>query len=213
MSALEPKDSPYDGVEHVGLGLISTPIGLHCCFIYRSDNGEIRTLGLAMHHLLEDSSVDGSYRWSQLGLDADNKEILGVLLSRINNKKPSVPYAFNSEGIVFADDGTLLEPPAGRGLTCATFIIAVLRTYAHELIDLETWPDVPRDERQLKIILRYLRANASADHVEAIEADKGARSINPDEVVAAGHLNANEWPVAFTTAREIADSVMRDLGS
>ncbi|MGU3468076.1 hypothetical protein ACLBXO_24805 [Methylobacterium sp. C33D] len=173
----------------------------------------MRVLGLAMHHSLEDEEANANIRWSQLGLDPDNKEILSLLLARIRRQQPHVPYAFNAEGIVFNEDGRLLPPPAGKGLTCATFIIAVLRTYAFELLDLSTWPDTPRDVRQFEFIIRYLRRVAGEEHIAAIKADKGARSINPDEVVAAGSLPYKVWPVDFPTAKQIAESVLRDLKS
>lgn len=60
--------------------------------------------------------------------------------------------------------------------------------------------------------MRWLKSKAGEEHVNAIRLDKGGRAINPDEIVGAGNLAEKYWPVKYETARELADSVLHDLG-
>lgn len=213
MSVLAAADRSFCEVEHVGLAIQPVEGGnLHSGLLYRLAGREPRILHLAFHHRLEDDVAAEPFRWSQLGLDEDNKIVLAVLLSRIAAADQPISYGFDARGICFdPTSGNILPSPPGKGLTCATFIVAVLQTYGHILIDSASWPERDEDKNWQEWILRILERHATAEHVEAVRQDVGAARFRPDEIVAAGNLPESDWPVAFDEARRIADQVVADL--
>src|SRR5690348_4900841 len=128
MPVLEAGDRPFSEVDHVGVVIqVPSPGYWHAGWLYRLPDEEPRILHLEGHHRLADEPAAAPFRWAELGLDALNKEVLAVLISRIANRRPMIPYAFDYDGVIFDEDtGDLAAPPAGKGLTCATLIVAVL---------------------------------------------------------------------------------------
>lgn len=211
MAILEPADRLSADVEHVGAVIQRTPHGLHCGFVYQKADEGPRVLHLAFHHMLIDEIDHGAFRWVQLGLDADNKLVLASQLSRVALAGSLIPYGINSDGVAFdADTGDLLPAPIGRGLTCATFMSAILKSFAHQVVDWHQWPDRPEDVQWQQEIVRLLQDRAAREHVDAVAGDVGARRLRPDEIV--GACSSSRWPVAFQDARTIADQILQDLG-
>ncbi len=212
MPPLESDARPFSDVSHVGVAIQRTEHGLHSGLLYKLPNSEPRILHLAFHHMLRDEPAALPFRWSDMGLDEDNKLVLATLLSRIAATEPAISYGFDSDGACFdAETGDLLPLPVGKGLTCATFVLAALRTYRYQLLDTASWPDRPEDREWEEAILNLLAHYATPDHVEAVRADAGAKRLRPDEVVGAATLSDDDWPVAFQCARGLADQVLADL--
>jgi hypothetical protein len=137
------------------------------------------------------------------------------LLSRIANAMPAIPYGFNAQGVVFdpATGDLLSRPEIGKGLTCATFITAILQVYRYSLADLSTWPDRDQDREWEQDIIRFLtQFGASQEHIAAIRNDVGAKRLRPCEVVAAGFTPSDLWPLRFEAVAPIAQQVIDELG-
>lgn len=214
MPVLEADARPFGDVDHVGVAIRNTAPGYwHAGLLYQLPENEPRILHLEWHYQLADDQASPPYRWAQLGIDADNKAVLATLISRIAHQKPGIPYAFDFDGVCFDQEtGDLVPPPAGRGLTCATLIIAVLATYGHHLIDVDTWPHRDDDDAFIQHIADIMRQGGAAEeHVAAVENATTVR-IRPPEVIGAANQDAEEWPVPFATADEIAQQVIADLG-
>jgi hypothetical protein len=211
MGSLEADGTPYEEVDYVGVAIRRFSADqLHCALIYKLDEGELRLVHLRFHHDLERTTPAPPFRWAQISLDTDNKQILAVLIDAIGHSATPIPYGLNPLGIVFdKDTGELLPPPIGKGLTCATFIIAVFQTYGYTLVQEASWPSRQEDETWQRHILDALEAHATPEHVEAARADVGAKRFRPEEVVGATIHHA--WPVAFDNAHELAKQVLEDL--
>jgi hypothetical protein len=92
--------------------------------------------------------------------------------------------------------GEFFPPPLGKGLTCATFILAVLRGHGLLPVDETTW--LPRAEDvdwQTAIIEDLEASGAEQDHIEAVRNDIGAKRFRPAEVVGAVIEADSHWPV------------------
>ena len=212
MPPLELEARPFSEVNHVGVVIQRTEHGLHSGLLYQLPNSEPRILHLAFHHMLRDEPAALPYRWSDMGLDEDNKLVLATLLSRIAATEPRINYGFDSDGACFdPETGDMLPLPIGKGLTCATFIVAALRTYRFRLLDPATWPERPEDREWEEAILNLLAEYATADHVEAVRSSVGAKRLRPDEVVGAATLSDDYWPASFQSARGLADQILADL--
>lgn len=109
-----------------------------------------------------------------MGLDEDNKLVLATLLSRNAATEPIITYGFDSDGACFdAETGDLLPLPVGKGLKCATFVLAALRTYRYQLFGPRFMARSAGGQRMGKAILNLLAQYATPDHVEAVRADAG----------------------------------------
>ncbi|WP_162888067.1 hypothetical protein [Sphingomonas mesophila] len=213
MAVLEAEDRPFAEVEHVGVVIRNTESGFwHAGLLYRVADQQPRILHLRFHYQLADDQASPPFRWAQLGLDSDNKIVLAELIARIAHRDPKIPYSFDSEGIIFdAETGDLATPAAGKGLTCATLIVAVLATYGHRLLDTVTWPIRGDDQQFFQQIAGIMQANgAAADHVLAVAGNALAR-LRPPEVVGAAITESDTWPVSFAAAEELASQVIADL--
>ena len=214
MPVLEAANRPFEDVDHVGVVIqVPAPGYWHAGWLYRLPDEEPRILHLEWHYQLSDMPAAAPFRWAQLGLDTLNKEVLAVQIAKIANKKPGVPYAFDFEGVIFdKDSGDLLPAPAGKGLTCATLIVAVLATYGHQLLDIDTWPALDEDDEAfLQLVADKMEEHGAAqDHVDALRATNTSR-IRPTHVVGCAHVDSNEWPMGFPTAAELAEQVVADL--
>lgn len=214
MPVLEAAGRPFADVEHVGLALRRTPLGMHSGILYRLPNEEPRILHLAFHHDLQDEPAAPPYRWSELGLDEVNKEILTEILARIAHRNPQIAYGFDANGVAIdPDTGDVTPGPPGKGLTCSTFVNAVLRAYGFELIDITDWPQRVDDIPFHNTIVGYLNGKASSEHVDAVRQDIGARRLRPDEVVGAGKLPDEQWAVPFLAARAQGDVVQDEMAA
>lgn len=203
----------------LGIMIHPTSLGYHVGFIYagREDEGP-RLLHLALHHDLRDEPLSAyrdaaSLRWVPLGLEEENRLVLRGLLRRILAAQDPIPYGFDMGGLAFDENGHLKAGPAGKGLTCATFILSALKTYALQLLDEVSWPAGGFDPAWLEPILAYLDAHASPDHAEAVRLDVGARRFMPTEVAGAATSDEDGWPVGYADARKLAEAIERDLGN
>lgn len=201
----------------LGVTIHATKLGHHVGFIYFSEEDEEpRLLHLAFHHDLKDEPLSSyhfvdSLRWAPLGLEEENRLVLRGLLRRILAANDPIPYGFNAQGLTFDEMGRLAAGPPGKGLTCATFILSALRTYAFELLDEWRWPQGGYNAAWLEPILAYLEMHACPEHVEAVRGDIDARRFMPAEVAGSAASDEGGWPVGYADARALAEAVEREL--
>lgn len=214
MPVLEIPERPFWEVDHVGVAIRLTDHGMHSGILYRLDGEAPRILHLAFHCMLTDEEAAHPYRWADIGLDEDNKIVLAAQLSRIAHAKPAISYGFDADGMVFDPlTGEILPAPAGKGLTCATFIVAALKTYGYEFIDTASWPERAEDRAWEDKILQLLSRYASSEHVEAVRTSDRARRLRPGEVVGSATVAAENWPVEFEQAVDLAAQICVDLAA
>ena len=94
------------------------------------------------------------------------------------------PYALKFENTKFSSEGRLILGEGERGLTCATFILAVFKSVGIQLVDESQWP-VRAEENEA--FLESITAFATPAHLQALkrEVAQGVQRIPPQEVVAA----------------------------
>ena len=209
-------DGSLEGSHYLGLAIRNIADEQnHCGILYRLDSGEVRMLHLAFHFDLRDEELRANYWCAPAGLELENQLVVAAFASTIANAKPNVPYGFDANGMVFdSGSGELLEAPAGRGLTCATFILALFRTLGFEPVDQETWPMRPEDEIwQQQITQAMTQAGASQDHIDAVTDNGRSRRFRPEEVVGTSATSDDEWSIDFDMARVIAQEVLDDLAA
>lgn len=212
MPILEPEGRPYAEVDRVGLAILRTPLGYHSGLLYWLDQEDPRLLHLAFHHDLRDDAARAPLRWTNLNIDDVNKVVLAEILARIAGTEQRIAYGFNSDGIVIdPETGEVIPGPSGHGHTCATFIIAILKAHAYDLIDLTEWPVRPSDVAFQETIVAILEEKGYGDHAAVVRKDIGRCRIRPEEVVGAGTVPEDKWSVPFEIAEPLGRQVAAEV--
>ena len=133
-----PKDGPYVGV---GLGRPRSDQN-HTGIIY-SEATQSHFLELRWHHELNQRTPPHYYSFVLLKIPKLRlPAVIGICrLVWETNREGKIPYGFRYPNDCFDSlTGQWLLGETGLGLTCATFIIATLKTAGINLLILESWP-------------------------------------------------------------------------
>jgi len=95
---------------------------------------------------------------------------------------------------------------AERGLTCATFVLAVFRTVGIDLVDVPLWPARPEDSEWIDKVVAQLRDH-DPEHADAVASDGLCARFRPTEV--SGACLVPPHPVSFTDALRGAVALQR----
>jgi hypothetical protein len=202
------------GIFHVGMAYKDT------------STGQVKLLHFRRHRevisdVLGYDSGDLSYRWAALNLPEEIAGIISQFCSVFEEKYRVAPSRHVGYGLRYTD-GRFNHDPLdfltndGCGLTCATFVMALLRTYGIELLRQEEWPERPEDRPFHEFIVHELETSgADPEHVEAVRKEIGCARYRPEEVTAAALLG--DLPVGFVQASslgaEIATGFKQELAS
>ena len=220
MTVSRSDERPYAEVRSLGVVVMAVPpldhraaFGLHSGLLYRVDDGGPRISHLAWHFDLRDEPANDPYLWADVGLDEDNSRMVAAWLYARHNSPSDIPYGIDSAGACF--DKTTQEfipPPLGKGLTCSTYIVAVLKHLGFSLLLESSWPADRQEDHswQQAVIDKMKEGQASAEYVASAEKDVGAKRYRPAEVVGAATLSS-PWPVTFVDAASVAQSVIQDV--
>ncbi|CCD96501.1 hypothetical protein BRAO375_600074 [Bradyrhizobium sp. ORS 375] len=219
MTVYRSDERPFDDVQALGVVISPAPAlvpedqyGLHSGLLYKIDGQPARISHLAWHHQLRDEPAADPFLWADVGLSAENSRFIAAWLALRQNSPSNIPYGIDAGGACFEmATHEFLPPPLGKGLTCATYIVAVFRSLGFPLLLEETWPaDRPDDHAWQRAVLSLLRrTGATEDYVEAAQTDVGAKRYRPAEVV--GAATRAPWPVAFQDATALAAAVLTDV--
>lgn len=220
MRVVAKLSSTNSGPADLGVGICEVSQGQrHVGFVYRlRDDQELRFAHLAFHLLYRDEAADThpDLYCAPSGLDEINRSIVASWLAALKFPQ-NIPYGFDSEGVVWHADGEFIPPPPGKGLTCATFLIATLRFLGFNVVDLSSWPQRPEDgnwqDAMRLSIQNYcdLHAVDAQEHLNLLQADVGAVRVRPEE--AAAIVVSQQLPVPFEEASALAAQILDDLAS
>ena len=185
---------------------------LHCGILYKLDDAPVRMAHLAWHFDLRDEAAPSDYFWTEVNLDETNRRVLAAFASVIGSNEGGIPYGLDAAGAAF-DRGTgeYIDPPIGKGLTCATFVVAVFGSYGFDLLNEDSWPNRECDTAWQEKIVGNLQANgASAEHIDAIRSDIGAKRFRPEEICRR-FAGMADWPVQFADIRPIAEAIREQV--
>lgn len=206
-------NKPFDPHELLGVAISSIHQNQrHVGLIYSDDNNQPQLCHLAWHHKLKDEPLPPQYLWGVSGLDQFNKPFMAAYVSLLKQNSTPVPYGIDYadySGLYFDDQGNYIEQPIGRGLTCATFILAVFNRKGFNLLQTATWPQRQDDVNWQNQIISTLSNQATSEHVEAMKQNIGAIRFRPEEV-AAGVIS-EDIPLDFTSALAIAIEILSDI--
>ena len=180
----------------------------HVGIIYSWDD-EARLCHLAYHYDLRDEPLRNGYFWGSFRLHEHVLSQIAGYVALLNKNKKSIPYGFSYDSSPFDEQGHYQQMAIGKGLTCATFVMAVFERQGYPLLIKDDWPDRETDQEWKKCILESLQGHATQEHIEAAKNDKDAPRFRPEEVVA-GAVSENP-PVAYSTVESLALAILNAL--
>jgi hypothetical protein len=115
------------------------------------------------------------------------KIIIANLQAIFEKEKYSIPYSFLYKNTTFDKDNYLQLAPGEHGLTCSTFVMAVLERNGYTLCKKETWPEREDDHLIREEIVSFFRKGnrIPEDHIKIMESELTCVRFRPEEVLCA----------------------------
>lgn len=168
--------------------------GYHITLYYRTpDDNTVRSLNLRWHHKIARMKPTPGELWCEFNLPEERTQMIALACARIwkkHKKLKRVPYGFSlPDGFFDPETSEILSGEGRIGLTCATFILAVLDAAELHPIDYDLWEDRPEDLQWQTFVVSQLEKLLEKDeitqqHFELVSADIGAFRIKPSEIIA-----------------------------
>lgn len=193
--------------------------------LYHRDHGSPRVLHFAWDRELcndaPDDVLEGrNYGLVALSLDEDDAQTLCALCRLVAGRhSATLRFRFAEWRPRFDLITAEVVPPAvedRHGFTCATFVLAMLRSAVfEELLALDEWP-IPApndaDDRWQRRLVRLLcPAEAPPEDVAAVLAGIGARRVRPTDVAGGAMQSREQWPVGFVDSRREGEQIATRL--
>lgn len=202
-SAVVFPGNPLPGNIEFGIAIARTAGGTHVGICY-SFRGHAWVLHLAWHCRLQREPLAGAAVAYGIGagyLPPVRAPAVLAMFEYVWEKcqTGSIPYGLKYPGAKFRPDGTIEIPSGASGLTCATFVAAVLDAAGVKVIDETTWPEGRAGDREWQQeVVRLLKSHrADPQHVEAVEREIGCARIRPEEIAFSVVADPTERPLTF----------------
>src|SRR4051812_23253562 len=163
----------------------------HVGILYQHDSsrGEVRFLDLAWHHILRARPPGKSLRWAEPKIPPEKARILARFCKLVAEKYSAASakklnYAVRyTDGRFDPSSGEFLTRD-GKGLTCATFVMAMFKTYEISLVLQDEWPQHREGDKawHAKIVQALEEDKVDTVHVEAVRNERGCARYRPEEV-------------------------------
>lgn len=200
----------------------------HTGFFCKEKDGRYLVIHLGYHNYLKIDPYDNSFKILNFSnLDSFLQEVLVeqiIAIARVNYKDQKIPYSilFSDNEIYFNDDLSYKSGNNGKGLTCATFVLAVLKRLSLPIAAIETWPNNrPEDIKWFDSALLnlydyiYKRFPNQLPHVAQQYAQKKQhaahlRRFRPEEVAACAPLYFDR-PLNFPEISGLSAQIKNNL--
>lgn len=193
------------GAGHVGIGFHSAKEGP-------------KVLHLAWHKRLERETIPGELKtcWAATALiipAAASKQLV-AFIRVVAARGAAMSYGINliaARGS-FSSNGSYKPTKNSDGLTCATYVLEVLRAGRVDLIKVDTWQANAANEVWGRAVCDELvKCGADEDHVDAVRKNVSGLRLRPFEVAGAVELGSAEWPADFDSVQPMAKKVEDQL--
>jgi hypothetical protein len=187
---------------------------LHVGIAFRESEEVCALLHLPWHRRPLRGQLDTTFFWVQHSIDPLRLYAILAFCDLVHQRNPGgVPYGFDAPNDCFdRQTGQSLLGPSGRGLTCATFVLAIYQAVGICLLEFELWPARQNDISWQQGIIEDLQRSiggADAAHIEVVREGIGAIRVRPEEV--AGASSAAIHPASFEETISLASEVLAQL--
>ena len=218
-----PSKRPFEELGNIGLAILCRPQTpeaeeiRHLGIVYRTPRYGANTIHL-LHVPSHMGSVRGrlrnDYGWLEPILPRPLARLLVAQCVRIMERYEyqGLPYGLRYAYAQFDVNGEY-KPNGDKGLTCATFVLAVFASAGLELLRREEWFLRIDDRRDKKRLIRGVRDGGAQQHAAVLESEDemAAPRFRPEEVVAAGTVDGSALPLGFREAEARGAAIVAEL--
>lgn len=210
ISRLDPGAHPL-----LAVALQRGAIDLHAGIAFQAEGKPPQVLHLAFHEACAADRSTSSWCWVLWGhLDEINNNVLRNYCAHLAAVRPRLPYGFRFVESRLSAAFELSLGPGESGLTCSTFILAVLRVLGVDMVDVATWPPRADDRSSREAAVAFLRSPGRPvdhhHHAEQLLAEIDSPRIRPEEVAAASTLTFPP-PAIFAAVEPLSRDVRAGL--
>lgn len=205
--------------EQIAIALAHSPLGGgHLGIAFHSAKDGPQVTHLAWHHQLRVESIPAELKtcWICTTMQlppAASKAVVAVVRA-VSKKRPQVNYGVNAIAAKgsFAVNGSYRPPRGSDGLTCATFVVEILRAAGIPLVKYETWQSGPENTAWGERVCEGLVASrVPQDHLDAVRRNIGGMRLRPFEAAAAAMLPPRELPADYDRVQAPAAAAAQAL--
>lgn len=173
----------------------------------------LRILHLAGHYSFKNDVCDNSYalipnrNFSQGELDYLAEKALR-LWEKNGNK---IAYGLDFDGSDPFDLDLKFMGDEGRGLTCATFVLAFLRKCGFPILDVDSWEFRPEDEAFQELVYNSYVRRLSAEQADRMKVSVGKAARFRPEEVAACFCRYDEDLIEFSQGQQLGREILAEL--
>jgi hypothetical protein len=191
--------------------------GGHLGIIFNEKGNELKVMELGWHHTFWVSDIPHRNCGIAVPLALPPKAGKSVVatMRAVSRKKPKISYGIDFIASKGSFVGTTYSPPKGSdGLTCASFVLEVLRSAAVPLIRENTWTECDANREWAADVIRLLRTHGADDkHVAAVEKSVNGLRLIPFELAAAAVLPLDKRPASYADVQETAAELRSQLNT
>lgn len=191
----------------------------HVGIAFHSAKEGPQVLHLAWHVRMEVECVPVELKtcWAAAPLELPtiaSKQVVAVVRT-IAKRRAMIAYGINflASRDSFSANGAYRPPKGSNGLTCASFVLEVLRAARIDLLRSETWRSNDSNVQWGQRVCDHLAKSATSDHVEAVKRDVSGIRLLPTEVAGAARLGQQHWPASYDQVQQPAADVWAELCS
>jgi hypothetical protein len=200
----------------LGIAIKRTEDGFHTGLIYCSKKDEPWMMHLAWHLIYKHESLPANeYHWVRISYPLSRLKASVKYCEHISKRIKGIPYGNRYLGGQINEKGKYIpSSEEENGLTCATFILAILKGMGIQLIDIDSWQSRPNDvDFQNWIVSKMQKSSeitVKEEHIEKIKEKHGIR-YRAEEVTGAASLAPENRPVKFSEALIPAEEIRKSL--
>lgn len=200
----------------IALALFHSELGGgHLGIIFNEKGNELKVMELGWHHTFYVSDIPHRSCGIAIPLALPpkaGKSVVAVVRA-VSRKKPKISYGIDFIASKGSFVGSVYSPPKGSdGLTCASFVLEVLRSAAVPLIHEDTWTDSEANRVWAADVIKRLKASGAGDkHVAAVEKGVTGLRLVPFELAAAATLPPDQRPASYADVQEAAGELRIQL--
>lgn len=214
--------SPLGGIpfskDQVAVAVAHSPFGGgHTGIAFHSETQGPQVLHLAWHQLLRVDTIpeaidQGCWVADALPTPPSASKQVVAIVRKVATSLAQIDYGadFITARGSFASDGTYKPPEGSTGLTCASFVVEVLRACSIKVVQENTWQPNERNVDWANKVCDHL-AKKDPEHAEAVRKNINGLRLIPFEVAGAASSGPASWPVDYATAQTLALPVIAAL--
>jgi hypothetical protein len=205
-----------DQIELV-LAIAGHPITLtddqrHTGFVVRGNDGKLWQLHQAWHNrfFCEEAQPEYAYTSPACLDEYAAAPIIGFLFALHDDTSGRIPYSIAYQPVNYFVDGRYVQTAPGQGLTCATFVLEVLRHHGIDIINRDTWPPTVNAAWQQRTVSHF--APTSEHFLAQCAAIGKVARFTPEQVVGAAYYFADTrvtYSEAEAAAKEVVDELVQ----